>query len=134
MRRALQAFLYLLGMVAVAAGLLTVLTGASTVLDGGPATPSLDSELRFYAAWYVGAGVFVLRAARRPEAHRGVILAVAAAFGLAATGRAISWATVGRPSALAVALMAVEYLIALGLPPWQAAVRRSLRCGVDISQ
>lgn len=110
----------LLGVVACGAGLLTVLTGASTVLGAGAADASLDSELRFYAAWYVVAGVFVLRAARRPEAHRGVIVAVSAAFALAATGRAISWATVGRPSALAVALMAVEYLIALGLPPWHS--------------
>ena len=124
MRRSLQGFLLLLGAVACAAGLLTVLTGASTITGAGAASASLDNELRFYAAWYVAAGVFILRAARAPESQRVVLVAVAAAFGLAATARVLSWIQVGRPSAVAVALLAVEYVIALGLPPWQAAVAR----------
>lgn len=125
MRRALQVFLGLLGAVAVAAGLLAVVGGAATVLDADAANASLDSELRFFAAWYAVAGVLILRAARAPEAHRGLIVAVAAAFALAATGRVLSWIALGRPNDLAVALLVTEYLIGLGLPPWQAAVRRA---------
>ena len=126
MARALRVFLYLLGAVAVVAGLLTVLTGAATVLDANAANPSLDSELRFYAAWYVVAGVLILRAARAPHERRGVIVGVAAAFGLAATARVLSWVQVGKPSDLAVALLVIEYLIAAALPPWhrRAITRR----------
>lgn len=125
MRRALQVFLGLLGAVAIAAGLLVVLGGAATVLDANAASASLDSELRFFAAWYVVAGVLILRAAPAPQAHRGLILAVSAALALAATGRVLSWLALGRPSDLAVALLVIEYLIALGLPLWQAAARRA---------
>ncbi|HWH33520.1 MAG TPA: DUF4345 domain-containing protein [Egibacteraceae bacterium] len=114
----LRGFLTLLGMVALVAGLVTVLTGASTILDANEASPSVDSELRFFAAWYVGVGVALLRAARDPAANRGIVHGVAALFGLAATGRVLSWATVGRPSTLAVVLLFVEYAIALGLPLW----------------
>ena len=125
MRKSLQVFLLLLGAVACGAGLLTVLTGAATIVGAGEASPSLDSELRFYAAWYVVAGVFILRAARAPEGHPGVIVAVAGAFGLAATARVLSWLSVGRPSGFAVALIVIEYLIAAGLPPWHRAAARA---------
>jgi hypothetical protein len=50
-RRGLQAVLVILGLVALGAGLVTVLTGSASVLDAPEAAPSLDSELRFYAAW-----------------------------------------------------------------------------------
>jgi hypothetical protein len=47
-RRGLQATLTILGSIAVTFGGLTVLTGAAGVLAGGPASASVDSEMRFY--------------------------------------------------------------------------------------
>lgn len=121
---ALRGLLFLLGIVAMVAGLVTVLTGASTVIGANEANASLDSELRFFAAWYVGVGVMLLRATRDPAAHRGILRGVAALFGLAATGRVISWITVGRPSAVAITLLVAEYALAVVLPLGLRAIDR----------
>jgi len=56
-----------LGIVAVAAGAHTVLIGGDSVLNHGDVSAGVDSELRFYAAWYVVAGALLLRAVRRIE-------------------------------------------------------------------
>ncbi|MCA1726915.1 MAG: DUF4345 domain-containing protein [Actinobacteria bacterium] len=57
MRRGLQIILALLGVVATVFGLVSVFGGADAVLGSGGASADVDSELRFYAAWYVVAGV-----------------------------------------------------------------------------
>ena len=123
-RRALQIVLTVIGAVAVVAGAATVLLGAASVVGAGEASPSLESELRFYAAWYVVAGILLLSATRRLETERRVILSVALGFFLAACGRLISWIVIGRPHALAITLMFVEFAIALGVPPWHARIIR----------
>jgi hypothetical protein len=58
-RTGLQLLLTVLGLVAVAFGLLTVFTGGAGVLRGGEVSANVDSELRFYAAWYAGAGLLL---------------------------------------------------------------------------
>ena len=123
-RRALQIVLTVIGTVAVVAGAGTVLFGAASVVGAGEASATVESELRFYAAWYVVAGILLLTATRRLEAERRVILSVALGFFLAACGRAISWFVIGRPHSLAVTLMFVEFAIALGVPPWHARIVR----------
>ena len=123
-RRALKIVLTVIGVVAVVAGTATVVLGAASVVGAGEASPALESELRFYAAWYVVAGLLLLSATRRLEAERRTILAVAFGFFLAACGRLLSWIVIGRPHALAITLMFVEFAIALGVPPWHAGIVR----------
>jgi hypothetical protein len=124
-RRGLQVVLTIVGIVAVAAGGHTVVTGGDSVLNHGDVSAGVDSELRFYAAWYVVAGVLVLRAVRRVESEALVVRAVGAAFFLAGSARLLSLVTVGRPHPFALALMVLEFVIPVVIVPWQAAVARS---------
>lgn len=89
--------------------------------------PSMDSELRFYAALWLAYGVFALRTGiqfDRREDETPILLGVFFAGGL---GRLLSWAAVGPPHPFFLMLAAIE----LGLPPllflaW-AALRRTRR-------
>lgn len=124
--RALQGTVGFLGAIAVVFGVQTVVIGADSVLGVGDVSANLDNELRFYAAWYVGAGVLLLRAVRRVEKHTATIRGVAAILLLAAFGRVLSMVTVGAPHPGQVALMAAEFTIPVVVVPWQAAVARRL--------
>lgn len=102
--------LTIVGIVAVAAGGHTVLTGGDSVLNHGDVSAGVDSELRFYAAWYAV-----------------IVRAVGAAFFLAGSARLLSLVTVGSPHAFALVLMVVEFVIPVVIVPWQAAVARRAR-------
>ena len=121
-RRGLQCVLSVLALVAVAFGGLAVLTGTSAIPGATATGPNVDSELRFYAAWYVAAGVALLRVARRPETEGAVLRLVCAALLLGAAGRVLSWIAVGRPSTTFVVLLGIEIVIPLVVVPWHHAV------------
>ena len=123
-RKAFQVFLVVLGTVALVAGGLGVVFGAAVIPGSPDVAPSVDSELRFFAAWYVAAAVAIFRAARKPEESRDTTRLVGAAFFLAACGRLISLVVVGRPHVQFLVLMVIEFLLPVVLIPWQAAVAR----------
>ncbi len=123
-RRGLQALVMVLATVAVVAGAVTVLTGGAFVLEAGGVSPSVDSELRFYAAWYVGLGVLLFWTVPRIERAGITIRTVCAVLLLAATGRVISLSVVGPPHPLYVALMVLELVVPIVLVPWQTAIAR----------
>ncbi len=124
-RRGLQLALATLGTVATAFGALGVAQGGAGVLGGGKVSANVDSELRFFAAWYTVLGLLMLGAARRPESEATIVRAGGAGCFLAACGRLPSMRAVGSPSALFKVLMAIEFAIPVVIVPWQAAVRRS---------
>jgi hypothetical protein len=80
--------------------------------------------MRFYAAWYVGAGLVLLRAAPRPETATTVVRAVAALLLLAAVARVVSVVVEGWPHWSQVVLMVLEFVIPAVVVPWQAVVAR----------
>lgn len=121
-RRGLQVVVTVLGVVALVFGLLGVMTGGAGVLDGGHVSANVDSELRFFAAWYAGAGVLLLWVRTRVERETAVIRGVCAFLFLAAVGRVVSIISVGVPHTAFVALMIVEFAIPAIVIPWQAAV------------
>ncbi len=106
-----------------------MLLGGRTIpgVAGGAVPSNIDNEFRFFGAWYAVAGVFILRAARRGELTAWVIGGVAATLFAAASARLIGWATVGRPTAFQVALMAIEYSIAVVLVVWHLSLDRVQR-------
>lgn len=124
--RALQGTVGVLGTIAVVFGLQTVAIGADSILGAGQVSPNLDNELRFYAAWYVGAGLLLLRAVHRVETQAATIRGVAAILLLAAFGRVLSMVMVGMPHPGQIALMAAEFTIPVVVVPWQAAIARRL--------
>jgi hypothetical protein len=121
-RGALRGVFYLGGVVATTAGLHTVIAGARSVPRQRPANPSVESELRFYAAFYVAYGLVALRVAPRADRDTATVRALAGALLLAGLARAGGWRAVGRPHRLQLALLVIE----LGAPPsivaWQARV------------
>lgn len=119
--------LTLLGAVALAFGALSLLTGGASVPDGGNVSASVDSELRFYAAWYTAAGVLLLRAVRRVESEGTTIRTICAVFFIAGCARILSIIMAGVPHPVFLALMVAELVIPALVVPWQAAVARETK-------
>jgi peptidoglycan/LPS O-acetylase OafA/YrhL len=113
-----------MGVVMVVAGAGTVLLGAASVPNEGTVTPDVDTEMRFYAVWYVAAGALLLRAVPRVEHEEWTIRLIGAAFFVAACARVLSWIVVGRPHVSAVVLMTLELVLPLVIIPWQTLVRK----------
>lgn len=124
MKRVLQIVLVAIGGVMVVAGLLGVVLGADLVLGENSFSASVDSEFRFFAAWYLAAGLLLLRATPRLEAAAFEVRFVGITFFVAACGRVLSMVDVGAPHAFYVALTVIEFLIPFVIVPGQAMVAR----------
>jgi hypothetical protein len=85
----------------------------------------LESELRFYAAFYVAYGAALLRIA--PHAHRDPagVRALAGALFLAGIARIVAWRTVGGPHRLQRGLLAIELTAPPAIVMSQARLARS---------
>ena len=108
------------GLVATAAGLDTVLRGARSVPGRPRAGAEMESELRYYAGFYVAYGVAALHTARRAEREPAAVRALAGALFLSGLARAGAWRAAGKPHPLQRALLAIE----LTVPPVLVAVQR----------
>jgi hypothetical protein len=122
MRRGLQIFLAVLGAISVVAGASALLAGASQVIGERAVSNNVDSEFRFFAAWYVVAGVLLLRAIPGVEREGPTIRLIAAGLLLAAVGRVLSLASVGTPHSWYIVLMGIEFVLPVVIVPWQLAV------------
>ena len=94
----------------------------------GPWPPTMDSELRFYAALWGAYGVMLVAAARDLPARLAWVPWLALVFFVGGVGRALSHVAVGAPHPFFTLLMAIE----LGLPPvlgllWLGARRKGAR-------
>ena len=140
----------LLRLVLAALGVSAILIAASILLLGAEATggmaegafsamtglgghvrepwpPTIDSELRFYAALWGAYGIVLVWISSSLERRLELVPWLAAVFFVGGLGRALSLAFIGPPHPFFMFLMAIE----LGLPPlilvlWLAA-RRSAR-------
>jgi hypothetical protein len=124
MVRGLQVLLAAIGVVAVVAGLITVLAGADSLLGVGEVDARIDSEMRFYAAFWVALGGVALWVAPRAERETGVVRAIAAAIFLGGLARVVSIISVGEPHSSQYVLMGIELAIPPILVGWQAALQR----------
>ena len=108
----------------IVAGSITALLGAESVFREGVFTTDIDSEMRFYAVWYVAAGILLARAIRRVEREGFTIKLVGGAFFAAGCARALSWVTVGKPHLSQVVLMVIEICLPFVIIPLQVIVAR----------
>ena len=111
-----------LALIPIATGLASVLLGSEIIRGGGPSNAGVESELRYYAVFYVAFGAFLWSLA--PDvARRGRELRWAAAVlfcgGLA---RVVGVLVDGWPEADYVVLMAVELVLPPVLVAWQRSI------------
>ena len=139
----LKAILALLGIAAISIGLSMMLMGANatgqfftglinvafsqtTKLDGF-SSPNVDSELRFYAVFWIAYGVVLVDTVRDFSRKMGRVPVLAGLFFAGGLGRTLSWFSVGEPHLLFKSLLAIE----LGLPVmmivlWFAILRKPI--------
>jgi hypothetical protein len=116
----LQRTLYVLAVIPVVAGAATMLLGADSIPDSGPPTASMESELRFYSVWWIGAGVFIAWLAPRIEERTRELRAFCALLFLAGVSRVLAIVDVGWPHPSQVVLMAIELTLPIVLVAWQS--------------
>jgi hypothetical protein len=126
-RRNLQRVIVALGLVPIVTGAASLVFGTDVIPEAGSPSASTESELRFYAVWWLGAGLFLASLAPRVEQRGRELRAVCALLVLGACGRALAIADAGRPQPIFVVLMALEFLIPPVLVLWQARVARASR-------
>ena len=123
--RSLQLFLYVFAAVAIVAGAATVVLGSESIPAAGDPGANLESELRFYSAWWVGAGVFLAWLAPRVGELARELRAFCALLFLAATARLLAAWETDWPSTGQIVLMAVEFALSVILVAWQARASRA---------
>jgi hypothetical protein len=123
-RKNLQRAIVAFAVVAVVTGTLTVFFGSAIIPDGGSTTASVESELRFYAAWYLGAGLFLASLVPRIERRRLELRVVCLLFVLGGVGRIVGIADAGWPHPIFIGLLALELLLPPVLVVWQSRVSR----------
>lgn len=109
----------------VFAGSATVLFGLASLPVAPPHSGVVDSEIRFYAVWYVVAGLMLWRAAAEMEERGWMIRLIFSAFFVAGCARGVSWLWLGRPHPTQVVLMVIELILPFVVIPWHVrCVRR----------
>jgi hypothetical protein len=110
-KRLLQALVTALGVTAMVTGVFAVLTGPGAQVDGSEAAPSVESEYRFYAAFWIGYGAAALWVAPRVDREPVAVRALAVVLFAGGVARAIAWIASGRPHALFIVLLGLEFVI-----------------------
>lgn len=113
--RILQVFLGSVALVPVSLGgflTATGLTGFYLAFGLGeppPILPTLDSAIRFLTAQFFGMGLIMLWLVPRVERHPTLLRIIVGAIALGASSRLYSAFAVGKPNAMTIALIGVEY-------------------------
>ena len=121
----LRTLLRIAGAVPIAAGLHTLVAGGRSVPPWRPAGAMVESELRYYSAFYVAYGATALRAAAQEELEPAVVKGLAAALFLGGVGRGAAWLSAGAPHPLQRALLALELTVPVLIAAEAGAIRHS---------
>jgi hypothetical protein len=118
--RTLSRTLYVLSVIPIAAGLATVVLGADSVPAPNDAPPNVESELRFYSVWWIGAGLFLAWLAPRVEERTLELRVFCALLFLSGVSRLLAAGATDWPSAGQLILMGIELGLPVVLVTWQA--------------
>jgi hypothetical protein len=122
LRTALRVLLVALGLVAFVAGLVTVLGGSGAMPGDSRATANVESELRFYSAFWTGFGVLALYAARRPERETNLLRGLSLFLFLGGLARIPAWIASDRPDTQFLVLMGLELTLPIFIVWAQARI------------
>lgn len=120
MARNLTRTLYALSVIPIAAGLATVVLGADSVPAPNDAPPNVESELRFYSVWWIGAGLFLAWLAPRIEERTLELRVFCALLFLSGVSRLLAAGATDWPSTGQLILMGIELAVPAVLVAWQA--------------
>ncbi len=123
----LRRTLYVVAAVPIVTGALTVFLGADSVPAPGDPSPNLESELRFYSVWWIGAGLFLLWLASRIEERTTELRVFCALLFFSGVSRALAAVATDWPSTGQIILMGVELVLPVIFVTWQARVLARLR-------
>lgn len=115
---ALRRTLLALSVIPIVAGSATVLLGGGSVPASGTPTASIESELRFYSVWWIGAGLFIIWIANRLGERGRELRVFCGLLFLAGVSRIIAIVDAGRPESSQLFLMGVELTLPLVLVAW----------------
>jgi hypothetical protein len=126
-KRALQVTTVVLGLIPVATGAVAML-GVDDPLYasiGLPASPLLDSQLRFFAGVWLGLGIGLLRTVPSIEQQGTLFRLLWGAVFLGGVGRLLSVAALGLPPVPFIGFIALEILGPPAFVYWQHRVAQS---------
>ncbi len=96
--------------VAIGTGTSVMARGTAAIPGGAPAAPSVDNVLRFYAAWWAGAGLLMWRIAPDTRTHHDILKGILGVNFLGGLIRLHASRQSGRPHLL-FRIIAIEELI-----------------------
>jgi hypothetical protein len=112
---ALSGVLIVLSVVAAATGLMCFFQGAKSVPGADHVNPAIDSDLRFYSAYWLGYSALCAWVALNLPERIDWVPFLAVTLLLSATGRLLSLTQTGSPGRLYTLYMAAEFAIAVVL-------------------
>jgi hypothetical protein len=119
--------LYVLAVIPIVTGVLTVFLGADSVPAPGDPSPNLESELRFYSTWWIGAGVFLAWLAPRVAERTLELRVFSALLFLSGMSRGLAAVATDWPSTGQLMLMGLELVLPVVFVAWQARVVQEVR-------
>ncbi len=122
--RLFQVAVRALALVPLVTGGLGWLLGSGFILDHGAVSASVESEVRFMAAWWCGVGVLLWAIAPRiaEPGPTALFRGVCGVLFLAGVGRVLAMVSHGQPHPLFAALAVAELLIPLPALWWHRQV------------
>ena len=131
-RRLLQVVAGVVGVLPLVTGGMSLAIGPRDLPDPGAYSPMLDSNYRFYAAFWIGAGILWWRELRHIERAGPLFRYLCALFVLGGIGRLIAMLQSGSPGNGMLGALAIELVLVPALIPWQASVARAHRSAAAV--
>jgi hypothetical protein len=125
MKRALQVFLGVFGMMAILIASLHVVLGPSAIPGSVPVNATMDSEDRFYATLFAAYGVALLWCIRDIERKSMVVNLLALTFFVGGLARLVSMAVVGLPNTFFIAMTVLELAIPVFMAFMQSRISKT---------
>ena len=116
--------LYVVAIVPIVTGALTAFLGADSVPSPGDPSPNLESELRFYSVWWIGAGLFLLWLAPRVAERTLELRVFSGLLFFSGVSRLLAALDTDWPSTGQLILLGLELVLPIVLVAWQAGIAR----------